>query len=249
MNNGSTTSILAVITARGGSKRIPRKNIRPFNGRPAIAYAISAALDSGCFDEVMVSTDDEEIAEVARSCGASVPFMRSRENADDFSTTADVLTEVVECYRKEMGRDYDAVCCLYPTALFVTADRLKECCHDFTETGADALIPVVAYSFPVQRLFLINDDGRIEYKWPQYTRTRTQDLTPCYHDAGQFYFIKTEVLLSGRTMVPANTIPCILRESEVQDIDTEDDWIIAEEKYRKLHRTDIISHDTVSGNE
>ena len=156
---------LAMITDRGGSKRIPRKNIKEFCGKPILAYSITAALECGLFDEVMVSTDDEEIAEVAKQYGARVPFFRSRENADDYSTTRDVALEVIESYGR-LGREFDAVCVIYPTAPFITAEILKDAMDKLEETGADSVLPVVRFGFPPQRGLLIRD-GRAAFRWPE----------------------------------------------------------------------------------
>lgn len=223
-------SVLCIITARGGSKRIPKKNIKEFCGRPIIAYSIKAALDSELFDEVMVSTDSEEIADIARKFGAAIPFMRSERNSDDHSTTADVLLEVVADYRSR-GKEFDYICCIYPTAPFVTAEKLRQAFEKMGSQRADAIIPVVKFSFPPQRCF-IKKDGRILYKWPEYMFTRSQDLEPYYHDAGQFYFIKTSVFESDKTLVPVNTISLEMDEMEVQDIDNITDWNLAELKYQ-----------------
>ena len=224
--------IIAIITARGGSKRIPRKNIKDFCGRPIIAYSIEAAKESKIFDEVMVSTDDNEIVDIARQYGASVPFMRSAKNSDDYSGTCDVLLEVVNEY-KQKGIKYDTTCCIYPTAPFVTAEKLIEANDKFVQEGANALISVVRFSYPPQRCF-VNRDERLEYKWPEYEKSRSQDLEPLYHDAGQFYFIKTEVLLSQKTLVPTKTVPFEVDELEVQDIDHFTDWKLAELKYKLM---------------
>ncbi len=227
-----TMKTIAIITARGGSKRIPRKNIKEFAGEPIIAYPIRAAKESGLFDEIMVSTDSEEIADIARSYGAGVPFMRSSENADDVSTTADVISEVIACYGKE-GAEFDVICCLYPTSPFITGDLLREAFGRLEESGAAAVLPVVAYSHPVQRALVIRDN-ELSYKWPENRNARTQDLEKCYHDAGQFYFVRTEAFLREKTMVPEGTAPFVLEEKLVQDIDTVEDWEIAEFKYRYL---------------
>lgn len=225
---------LAVITARGGSKRIPRKNIKPFLGKPILLYSIQAALDSGVFDEVMVSTEDEEIAELAGKAGAKVPFFRSSNTANDYATTADVLLEVLEQYR-EMGMQFDYICCIYPTAPFVSAGRLREAMEKLTAQGADALLPVVKFSFPPQRSVVLGEDGFLRFKWQEYMLARSQDLEPFYHDAGQFYGLRVESFLEQKKMVMEKTLPLVLPESEVQDIDTEEDWRIAEAKYRALH--------------
>ncbi len=180
---------LAIITARGGSKRIPKKNIKEFCGKPIIAYAIEAAIGSNSFEEVMVSTDSEEIAEIARKYGATVPFMRSAESSNDFAPTAKVIEEVVNQYRG-IGKNYDKICCIYPTAPFVTAERLKEAMEKLTETNAFSVIPVVRFSFPPQRGLEIKD-GVLQFIHPEHTFTRTQDLEPVYHDVGQFYCLDT----------------------------------------------------------
>ncbi len=223
---------LAIITARGGSKRIPRKNIKPFLGKPIIAYSIQAALESGIFDTVMVSTDDEEIAGVAKMCGAEVPFLRSERTANDYATTADVTAEVLEEYAGR-GVSYRRACVIYPTAPFLTADALRGAMELLESRKADGVLPVVRFSFPPQRCVVIRD-GRLVPKWPEYMLTRSQDLEPYYHDCGQFYCIRVESFLEQRAMVMADTVPYVQDEMNVQDIDTEEDWKIAEMKYRLL---------------
>lgn len=223
---------IAIIPARGGSKRIPGKNIKDFCGRPIIAYSIRAAIESGMFDEVMVSTDDEQITFVARQYGAVVPFMRSDKTAGDYSTTVDVLVEVLEEYRTR-GKTFCHVCCLYPTAPFVTTDKLSKAMNMLASSGADALIPVIPFSYPPQR-GLILENGRLKMKWPENLTVRSQDLDPLYHDSGQFYIIKAETLLKENTLFADNTIPLPVSELEAQDIDNETDWKLAELKYRLL---------------
>ncbi|MDE5679825.1 MAG: pseudaminic acid cytidylyltransferase, partial [Lachnospiraceae bacterium] len=186
--------ILAVITARGGSKRIPRKNIKPFLGKPILLYSIQAALDSGVFDEVMVSTEDEEIARLAEEAGAKVPFFRSSDTANDYATTADVLLEVLEQYR-ELGMQFDYVCCIYPTAPFVSAKRLAEAMEKLTAQGADSLLPVVRFGFPPQRSVVVDDDGFLQFRWPEHMMTRSQYLEPFYQDSWQFYCLMAESFL------------------------------------------------------
>lgn len=222
---------LAVITARGGSKRIPRKNIREFCGKPILCYSVEAALSSDLFDTVMVSTEDEEIAEVARQAGAEVPFMRSAETAGDYATTRDVLAEVVTRYQ-ERGQEFGQLCCIYPTAPFVTADKLKKGMDLLNRTEADFICPVVRFSFPPQRCYVIRED-RLFYRWPEHRTARSQDLEPYYHDCGQFYMYRVESLMNKprEDWVQA---PVIMPESEVQDIDNEEDWQIAEMKYRRM---------------
>lgn len=228
---------IAIITARGGSKRIPKKNIKEFCGKPIIAYAIRAAIDSGIFEEVMVSTDSEEIAKVAEQYGAKVPFMRRKQTSNDFATTADVLTEVLEDY-KSMGKQYDYFACIYPTAPFVTAFKLADAMDSLKKEGAEALISVVKFSFPPQRGFVIKD-GNIQYQYPQFERTRSQDLEPIYHDCGQFYFCSCEAFMKKHTLIQQRTIPYVVHEEEAQDIDTMSDWNIAEAKYRVLYGKEL----------
>ncbi len=226
-------SSIAIITARGGSKRIPRKNIREFCGKPILAYSIQGARECGLFDRVMVSTDDEEIAETARRYGAEVPFRRSEEAAGDFATTTSVLLEVLGEYEKR-GECFDTLCCVYPTAPFVTAERLRQAVSLLEESGADSVLPVVRFSFPPQRC-VVMQEGRLQFKWPEYAQTRSQDLEPFYHDAGQFYCLRVKSFLEQRALVMDNTVPLILPEMEIQDIDTEEDWELAQVKYRMRH--------------
>ncbi|MCH5274568.1 MAG: pseudaminic acid cytidylyltransferase [Lachnospiraceae bacterium] len=232
MDNNKTA--VAIITARGGSKRIPKKNVKPFLGKPIILYSIQAALSSGIFDEVMVSTDDEEIAELAKAAGASVPFLRSEEAANDHATTADVLWEVFSTYR-EQGRNFDYACCIYPTAPFVSGEKLRKAMTMLQEAEADSLLPVVRFSFPPQRSVVLRD-GFLSFRWPEHMNSRSQDLEPFYHDAGQFYCMKVSSFLEQKRLVMDKTIPFELPELEVQDIDTLQDWEIAEVKYQILHR-------------
>lgn len=228
---------IAIITARGGSKRIPRKNIKDFCGKPIIAYGINAAIDSGIFDEVMVSTDDKEIAKIARKYGAKIPFYRSKKNSDDFATTSDVLNEVLDKYEKELDQKFDYFACIYPTAPFVTAERLKGAYRQLFDTKADSIMSVTKYGFPPQRSVVIKD-GRIHYKYPEYAKTRSQDLEPVFHDCGQFYICKTDAFLKNGSIITDNTIAYEIPEEEVQDIDNISDWILAEIKYKTIHNKD-----------
>lgn len=221
---------IAIITARGGSKRIPRKNIKAFCGRPILAYSIEAALQSGLFDTVMVSTDDEEIADIAREYGAEVPFYRSEKTANDYATTNDVLLEVLAEYEKR-GEHYEIGCCIYPTAPFVTAARLQDAMTQLENSDADTLIPVVAFSYPPQRAMIVKE-GRLVFEYPQYLDSRSQDLEPHYHDVGQFYLFRTESYERNRKLMVGNILPYVISEMEVQDIDNQTDWEIAEMKYR-----------------
>ncbi len=223
---------LAIITARGGSKRIPGKNIRPFLGKPILAYSIEAALSSGIFDEVMVSTEDEEIAALARQYGAKVPFYRSEKTAGDFATTNDVLLEVLEEYEKR-EKYFDIGCCIYPTAPFVTAKKLTEAMERFRQSDADALIPVVQFSYPPQRAMVIRD-GELQFKNLEYIDSRSQDLEKEYHDVGQFYCFRVPAYQKNKKLMLGKILPYLVDEMEVQDIDNESDWKIAEIKYQNM---------------
>ncbi|MBO5564680.1 MAG: pseudaminic acid cytidylyltransferase [Lachnospiraceae bacterium] len=227
---------IAIITARGGSKRIPHKNIRPFCGEPMIAYSIRAAKESGLFEEVMVSTEDETIAAIAREYGANVPFLRSEKNADDTATTAEVLTEVLSRYEAD-GFAFDSACCLYPTAPFLTGEILKEAKTKLDESGADTCMPLVVFSFPPQRGMTMEND-RVRFVDEAHRNTRSQDLTTIYHDCGQFYFFRVEPFLQSGILIGDNTAGLVLPELLVQDIDNEEDFQIAEFKYKYLHRDD-----------
>ena len=222
--------VLAIITARGGSKRIPRKNIKEFCGKPIIQYSIEAALQSKVFDEVMVSTEDAEIREIAEKCGAKIPFMRSEKTAGDMVMTHEVILEVLAEYEK-IGQTFDYICCIYPTAPFITPEKLKESLKKLKETNADTVLPVVAFSFPPQRCFVIRD-GNAEFKWPENRLVRSQDLERWYHDCGQYYFVRTDRFLETHNLIMEHTVPIIVDEMEVQDIDNYEDWELAELKYK-----------------
>lgn len=226
-------SSIAIITARGGSKRIPRKNIKPFLGKPIMTYSIEAALSSGLFDTVMVSTDDEEIAQIAKEYGAQVPFYRSERTSNDYAATADVVSEVLEEYAK-CGIYYETACVIYPTAPFLTVDALKEAMEILLSGDADGVMPVVKFSFPPQRSVVMRN-GFLVPSDPESMKMRSQDLEPHYHDCGQFYCIRVASFLKQRAMVMAHTMPYLQDELTVQDIDTEEDWKLAELKYRLLH--------------
>lgn len=222
---------LAIITARGGSKRIPRKNIKDFCGKPILTYSIEAARAAGVFDEIMVSTDDKEIAEIAQKAGACVPFFRSRETAGDFASTDAVIMEVLREYEKK-GCFFDAFCCIYPTAPFLTGERLKAAMALLDK--ADSVMPVVPFSYPPQRGLILNQDGFMERQFPEYAAARSQDLPVIYHDCGQFYACRTAPFLREGTTDVERLVPLVLSEMEVQDIDTLEDFAMAEMKYRRL---------------
>ena len=223
-------SKIAIIPARGGSKRIPSKNIKIFCGKPIIAYSIEAALSSNLFDDVMISTDDEQIADTAKKYGAKVPFMRTEKNADDFATTFDVLKEVLENYLTQ-HRHFDYGCCLYATAPFIDADLLQQAFNKLVNQKFHSVFPVVKYSYPIWRSLKIQNE-KCEMWWPENLNKRSQDLQPAYHDAGQFYFFNVEKILSTGALFTNNSSAIIIDETHVQDIDTLSDWEIAELKYR-----------------
>ena len=223
---------VAIITARGGSKRIPRKNIRSFLGKPIISYVIDAALKSGLFAEVMVSTDDDEIAEVAKQYGASVPFLRSTKTADDFATTADVLTEVLHQYAHQ-NQVFDYACCLYPTAPFVTPDLLRRAFSTLTEKEFDTIYPVQRFGFPIQRAVLLHNE-KVQWFQPEHALTRSQDLESAYHDAGQFYFVNVAMFQQNHRLITNNSGGIVVPELEAHDIDSEEDWQVAELKFRMM---------------
>ena len=225
---------LAIIPARGGSKRIPRKNIKNFLGSPIIKYSIEAALQSGCFDEVMVSTDDQQITAVARLHGANIPFLRSAQNSQDKAILVDVIIEVLSKYKK-IGKDFDYICCLLPTAPFITSEQLKKGLKIIKQSGASSVIPVVKFGYPIQRAFEIKND-RLKMIWPENTHKNSQDLIPAYHDSGQFYWLKVDRFLKQKEIFSSDAVAMVLPESEVQDIDNIEDWKIAESKYKFLHK-------------
>lgn len=220
---------IAIITARGGSKRIPKKNIKDFCGQPILAYSIQAALKSELFDEVMVSTDSEEIAEVAKAYGAKVPFMRSERTSGDYATTADVLLEVIEEYAKR-GEQFDYMVCIYPTAPFVTAEKLQSGIELLKGEHAVMVMPVVSFSYPPQRSYVIHEQ-RLNMKWKENLNVRSQDLETFYHDCGQFYVYQVHEYLKKKGQISEGIVPMIVDELEVQDIDNETDWKLAELKY------------------
>lgn len=224
---------LCIIPARGGSKRIPRKNIRPFRGRPMLEWSVRAALESGVFARVMVSTDDAEIAATARAAGAEVPFLRSAANSDDHATTSAVLVEVLTRYA-EAGESFDTACCLYPTAPFVTGADLAEGLALLTGSGFSAVFPVVAYSYPIWRSFARDPGGRLRLNFPENRSARSQDLPPAYHDAGQWYWFHTARLLAEGEVLGPDTGSTVIDALRAQDIDTEDDWQLAEIKHQRL---------------
>lgn len=225
---------ICIIPARGGSKRIPRKNIKEFSGKPIIAYSIEAAINSGLFDEVMVSTDDLEIAEIAIQYGAKVPFMRSNERANDFATTYEVLEEVLFKYN-ELGKIFEKACCIYACAPFISIEKLIEANKKLERF--DTVFPVVQYGFPIQRALKKDMNDSISFIQPEFELTRSQDLNASFHDAGQFYWFTTSSILANKSILSKNTGCVVLSEMEVQDIDNQIDWKLAELKYELLQST------------
>lgn len=228
---------ICIIPARGGSKRIPRKNIKEFNDKPIIAYAIKAALESGLFTEVMVSTDDEEIAEVSKIYGAKVPFLRSQKNADDYATTNDVLFEVIQQYKQDFGRSFENACCIYATNPLIQTQRLVEGFNLMVDNKFHTVFPVVSFGYPIWRCLKREISGKTEMKWTEFMNSRSQDLETMYHDAGQWYWFNIEKFSASKKMFTENTASIILNEIEVQDIDNETDWKMAELKYEFLQKT------------
>lgn len=225
--------MIAIIPARGGSKRIPRKNIRLFNGLPIIAYAIKTALDSGLFDEVMVSTDDKEIASIAIQYGAKVPFFRTEETSNDLASTVDVIREVITMYNQQ-GIYFNKVCCIYPCAPFITAELLNEGFNKLTTGNFDSIFPVIRYSTPIQRALKVVGNNIVMFN-PEFALTRSQDLEPAFYDAGMFYWFLTEPILEKGGIMTNKSGFIELSEMNTQDIDNETDWEIAEFKYSLIH--------------
>lgn len=221
---------IAIIPARGGSKRIPRKNVKPFLGKPMLAYSIETSKKTGLFDEIMVSTDDVEIAEVAKQYGAEVPFMRSAETASDFATTADVLKEVLAKY-KELGKEFDNFCCFYATAPLVQSKDVVSAFERLLQSDFTIVYPVVQFSYPIWRCLDLKEDGSMTRHWPEFEKSRSQDLPKEYHDTGTFYWYKTQKWLLGDIKVGGIEVS----ETTIQDIDTETDWALAEMKYQLLN--------------
>ncbi len=226
---------LCIIPARGGSKRIPRKNIKPFLGKPIIAYSIEAALNAGIFDEIMVSTDDAEIASIAKQYGADVPFFRSEKTANDYATLADVIKEVIEEFGVR-GQLFDNVCCILATSPMVQSSDLITGLDKLKNSRFTTIVPIVEFSYPILRSFRMNDDGEINYNWPEHAKTRSQDLAPSYHDSGTFYWYKIQPWIEGTVIRGA----VVVGEETVQDIDTDHDWDIAELKYRLMFEKQCI---------
>lgn len=225
---------VAIIPARGGSKRIPRKNIKDFCGKPMIAYSIEAALSSGCFDRIIVSTDDQEIADVALQYGAEVPFMRSSKSADDYAPIIDVIIEILNRMKQQDGIEPTHLCCIFATAPFVTGERIRTAYDSMIVNNKDGIFPVIEFSYPIQRSLEVKPDNTIGMVWPEYLLSRSQDLPARYHDSGQYYWAKTESVIKENTLFINNCMAEHISPLQAQDIDVEDDWVIAEMKYKAL---------------
>lgn len=228
-------SNLCIIPARGGSKRIPRKNIKPFLGKPIIAYSIEAAINSKLFDVVMVSTDNKEIADIAKIYGAEVPFLRSEKNSSDFATTFEVIEEVILKY-KEQGINFENCCCIYSCAPFVNPAKLVDSYNLMVDKEFDLVFPILSFSFPIQRALKIDVNQKVSFLQPEFSLTRSQDLEKSYHDAGQFYWFNTNKCLDKGALLTNNTGSIIISELEGQDIDNETDWKLAELKYKLIEQ-------------
>ena len=224
---------LAVIPARGESKRIPRKNIKAFCGKPIIAWSIEAAEASACFDRIVVSTDDREIAETALEYGAEAPFLRPAELCDDHTPTAPVIAHAIHWHR-DQGLEPEYVCCIYATAPFVQAADLSAGLSLLKESDSNFAVGVTRYGFPIQRAVRLNASGRIEMFHPEHLNTRSQDLPEAFHDAGQFYWGRADAWLEGRSLLSEQAVPILLPRVRVQDIDTPEDWAQAETMFRAL---------------
>lgn len=227
---------LAIIPARGGSKRIPHKNIKPFGGRPMIAWSIEVALQSGCFDRVIVSTDDAEITQVAKAAGAEVPFVRPAKLSDDHTGTIPVIAHAIE-WQNTHGAQASQICCIYATAPFVQASDLQRGLQVLEGTGADYAFSVTSYDFPIQRAIRITPKQRVEMFQPENFCTRSQDLEEAWHDAGQFYWGQAKAWLTQKPLFSPDAAPVALPRHRVQDIDTPEDWERAEWMFKALKQS------------
>ena len=221
---------LCIIPARGGSKRIPRKNVKPFMGKPIVAYSIENAIATGLFDEIMVSTDDPEIIAVAKQYGASVPFVRSEKTANDYATLADVLHEVLNMYA-DQGKDFDNMCCMLATCPLVKPSYITEAYEKLINSDFISVYPIVQFSYPILRSLKMDEQGEVSMNWPEYAKTRSQDLAAAYHDSGTFYWHKIALWQTG----VRKSAGIVIEEDLVQDIDTEQDWRMAEMKFQILN--------------
>jgi pseudaminic acid cytidylyltransferase len=223
-------SVVAVIPARGGSKRIPMKNIRMFAGKPIIAYSIQAACESKIFDRIIVSTDSEQVADIARRLGAEAPFLRPPELSDDYTGTVPVLLHALGWFESN-GVSVDVFCCIYATAPFIQPKQLTEGYHLLRRHRAATVFTVTTFPYPIHRSLILNDRGRLEMLWPEHLKKRSQDLPETYHDAGQFYWADARRFREEKRLFSSDAVPLVLPRYSVQDIDTLEDWQTAEKKY------------------
>ncbi len=235
---GKMSATVAIIPARGGSKRIPRKNIKPFAGRPMIAHSIAAAQAAGVFDRIIVSTDCEEIADVARHYGAEVPFLRPAVLANDFTGTDAVNVHAIE-WLAAHGEPVDQFCCVYATAPFLRANYIREGLQLLRANHANSALSVTTFAYTIFRSVKINETGGVEMFWPENFPKRSQDLPTAYHDAGQFYWFDTAKYLPAPRMIMDNAIPVIIPRNLVQDIDTPEDWEMAEQMFEVLQAREL----------
>jgi len=230
---------ICVIPARGGSKRIPRKNIKEFNGKPIIAYSIEAALKSNCFSQVIVSTDDDEISEVAKKYGALVPFVRPDELSNDYAGTISVIKHAIE-WMENNNNYIESVCCLYATAPFIQSKIISKAYQQLKDSNSDYCFSVTSFSFPIQRAIKIVQGDKVNMFYPEHFNTRSQDLEEAYHDAGQFYWGKAQAFKDESPLFSEVATPYVLPRYLVQDIDTMEDWIRAEAMYKVLQETEAL---------
>lgn len=227
---------IAIIPARGGSKRIPRKNIKEFCGKPMIAWSIEAAQKSDCFSHIVVSTDDAEIAGIAKEWGAEVPFLRPAALSDDQTGTLPVIRHATEWFIQQ-GKPAEQVCCIYATAPFISPEDIRRGLEILTATGSDYAFSVTSYPFPIQRALRMTAHGRVEMFQPEQFNTRSQDLEEAFHDAGQFYWGQASAWLAEKKIFSPDAAPVLLPRHRVQDIDTMEDWFRAELMFRAWQKT------------
>jgi len=227
---------IAIIPARGGSKRIPRKNIKLFHGKPMIAYSIEAAIESGCFDKIIVSTDDQEIAEVALQYGAEVPFLRPEKISDDHATTMDVMQHALN-WCNDQQWNVELVCCIYATAPFILAEYIQQGLRLLAANNIKYAFSATTFAFPIQRAITLLDNGTVSMFTPEYENTRSQDLPEAYHDAGQFYWGTAEAFKEAKPVFSSYSQVVLLPRKRVQDIDTQEDWELAEALYSALKQS------------
>lgn len=226
--------VVAIIPARGGSKRIPNKNIKLFAGKPIISYSIRVAQETGLFNRVIVSTDSPKIAAIAREYGVEVPFLRPAELANDFAGTAEVVCHAIEWLTQE-GRRPEFICCIYSTAPFIQASYLKQGYDKLLSSEATSVFSVTTYPYPIYRSLKITEKDRVKMIWPEYEYFRSQDLPEAYHDAGQFYWANTNKFMKEKTLFAKDSLPVILPRYLVQDIDTAEDWETSEIMFAKMN--------------